>query len=245
MPGRSRPDPPLSASEVLLFPGVSRPFLIFEPRYRDMIADALEGDRIIGMVVLRPGFEKDYEGRPPTYDVGCAGRIQQYEKLPDGRYVILLQGLTRFRIASEDQRKPYRLARVQEVPELLKNEELGQLSTLRERLTQLLYVVASSRCRTAGPGSGRCRVRQRDGAQPAHVRGRAPGAARTQQRAGARPRARGAARSERRRPSAAPDLRGLEENLDSIHRFRAALDLAGLQIDSLRDSAASVLSTTA
>ena len=54
--------------------------------------------------------------------------------------MILLQGLTTFRIASEDQRKPYRLARVQEVPELLKNEELGQLSTLRERLTQLLYV---------------------------------------------------------------------------------------------------------
>ena len=126
--------------EVSLFPGVSRPFLIFEPRYRDMIADALAGDRIIGMVALRPGFEKDYDGRPPTYDVGCAGRIQQYEKLADGRYVILLQGLTRFRIASEDQRKPYRLARVEEVPELLKSEERGQLSTLRERLTQLLYV---------------------------------------------------------------------------------------------------------
>jgi len=126
--------------EVSLFPGVSRPFLIFEPRYRDMIADALAGDRIIGMVALRPGFEKDYDGRPPTYDVGCAGRIQQYEKLADGRYVILLQGLTKFRIASEDQRKPYRLARVEEVPELLKNEEQGQLSTLRERLTQLLYV---------------------------------------------------------------------------------------------------------
>ena len=60
---------------------MSRPFLIFEPRYRDMIADALEGDRIIGMVALRPGFEKDYEGRPPIYDVGCAGQIQQYEKL--------------------------------------------------------------------------------------------------------------------------------------------------------------------
>ena len=137
-PADARPLFPLP--EVSLFPGVSRPFLIFEPRYRDMIADALAGDRIIGMVALRPGFEKDYDGRPPTYDVGCAGRIQQYEKLADGRYVILLQGLTTFRIAREDQRKPYRLARVEEVPELLKNEERGQLSTLRERLTQLLYV---------------------------------------------------------------------------------------------------------
>jgi len=126
--------------EVSLFPGVSRPFIIFEPRYREMIADALEGSRIIGMVALRPGFEKDYEGRPPIYEVGCAGQIQQYEKLPDGRYLILLRGVMTFRIASEDQRKPYRIARVEAVPELLKNEELGQLSTLRERLTQLLYV---------------------------------------------------------------------------------------------------------
>lgn len=126
--------------EVSLFPGVSRPFIIFEPRYREMVADALEGDRIIGMVALRPGFEKDYEGRPPIYEIGCAGQIQQYEKLPDGRYLILLRGLTTFRITSEDQRKPYRLAHIEPVPELLTTEELGQLSALRERLTQLLYV---------------------------------------------------------------------------------------------------------
>jgi len=126
--------------EVSLFPGVSRPFIIFEPRYREMVADALAGSRIIGMVALRPGFEKDYEGRPPIYEVGCAGQIQQYEKLADGLYLILLRGVMTFRIASEDQRKPYRIAHVEQVPELLKNDELGQLSTLRERLTQLLYV---------------------------------------------------------------------------------------------------------
>jgi Lon protease-like protein len=126
--------------EVSLFPGVSRPFVIFEPRYREMIADALEGSRIIGMVALRPGFEKDYEGRPPIYDVGCAGQIQQYEKLPDGRYLILLRGVMTFRVASEDQRKSYRIAHVEAVPDVLNTEELGQLSTLRERLTQLLYV---------------------------------------------------------------------------------------------------------
>jgi Lon protease-like protein len=126
--------------EVSLFPGVSRPFIIFEPRYREMVADALERDRIIGMVALRPGFEKDYEGRPPIYEIGCAGQIQQYEKLPDGRYLILLRGLTTFRVTSEDQRKPYRLAHIEAVAESLKTEELGQLSTLRERLTQLLYV---------------------------------------------------------------------------------------------------------
>src|SRR5262245_14474012 len=90
--------------ETTLFPGVSRPLLIYEPRYREMIADALKGDRIIGMVRLRPGFEKDYEGRPPIHAVGCAGRIEKYEKLEDGRYVILLNGLTPFRVLSENQR---------------------------------------------------------------------------------------------------------------------------------------------
>jgi Lon protease-like protein len=127
--------------EVSLFPGVQRPFLIFEPRYREMIADALKGDRVIGMVMLQPGYEKDYEGRPPIRDIGCAGTIEKYEQLPDGRYIILLRGLSTFRIVSEDQRKPYRLARVQALPELLKDEDLGPLSTVRERLAQLLVTV--------------------------------------------------------------------------------------------------------
>jgi len=138
--------------EVVLFPGVPRPLLIYEPRYREMVADALKGDRVIGMVLLRPGYEKDYEGRPPIYGVGCAGVIQEYEQLPDGRYAILLRGLTTFRIVSEDQRKPYRLARVEALPEVLKDEELGALSALRERLTQLLYMVLPLDVEPPDPG---------------------------------------------------------------------------------------------
>jgi len=127
--------------ETSLFPGVSRPFLIFEPRYREMIADALKGDKIIGVIRLRPGFEKDYEGRPPVYTIGCAGTIEKFEQLPDGRYVILLSGLTTFRVVSEDQRKPYRLARIEAIPELLKDEDRVALSTLRNRIEKLLYTV--------------------------------------------------------------------------------------------------------
>jgi Lon protease-like protein len=124
--------------ETMLFPGASRPLLIFEPRYRAMIADALKGDRIVGMVRLRPGFEKDYEGRPPIYALGCAGRIEKYEELPDGRYVILLHGLTTFRVLSENQRKPYRLGRVEAVPDQLQEQERLTLSSLRNRLASLL-----------------------------------------------------------------------------------------------------------
>ena len=127
--------------ETTLFPGVSRPLLIYEPRYRTMIADALKGNRIIGMVRLKPGFEKDYEGRPPIYAVGCAGRIEESEQLPDGRYVILLHGLTAFRVIGENQQKPYRLGRVEAVPDRLAEEERLPLSFLRDRLLSLLVMV--------------------------------------------------------------------------------------------------------
>jgi Lon protease-like protein len=127
--------------EVVLFPGVRRPLVIYEPRYREMLADALKGDRIIGTVLLRPGFEANYEGRPPIYAIGCAGVIEDYQELPDGRYAILLRGLTTFRVVSEDQQKPYRLARVEAIPELLPDNEREPLSTLRERLAELLIAV--------------------------------------------------------------------------------------------------------
>jgi uncharacterized protein len=127
--------------EVVLFPEVSRPLLIFEPRYREMVADALKGDKIIGMVRLQPGYEKDYEGRPPIDRIGCAGVIADYEQFPDGRYAILLRGVTTFRIVSEDQRKPYRLARVDAIEQILRDEERTTLSTVRERITQRLYAV--------------------------------------------------------------------------------------------------------
>src|SRR5262249_3080245 len=101
--------------DATLFPKAANPFHIFEPRYRTMVADALKGDRIIGMVTLKPGYEADYEGRPPVYEVGCAGVIEDFEELPDGRFNVLLRGLTKFRIVSEDQSRPYRLARVETI----------------------------------------------------------------------------------------------------------------------------------
>ena len=97
---------------VVLFPRVSVPLHVFEPRYRQLLADALAGDRVIGMVLMRPGWESDYYGRPAIYPLGCAGEVQQAQELPDGRSNILLQGLTRFRILAEEDGAPYRLATV-------------------------------------------------------------------------------------------------------------------------------------
>lgn len=124
--------------ETVLFPSVSLPLHIFEPRYRAMVADALKGDRIIGMVLLQPGFEANYEGRPPVYPIGSAGVITQVEQLPDGRYNIVLQGLVKFRVTGEDQSRLYRLAHVNAIPEVPSEAEKATLQKQRLRLPALL-----------------------------------------------------------------------------------------------------------
>jgi Lon protease-like protein len=102
---------------VVLFPGVFLPLHIFEPRYREMVADALASDRMIGMVLLRPGWQQQYEGRPPVYPIGCSGVITHVETLPDGRYNIVLRGVERFRILEEDDDRSYRRAVVEAAPD--------------------------------------------------------------------------------------------------------------------------------
>jgi hypothetical protein len=130
--------------DATLFPNASYPLHIFEPRYRAMIADALKGNRIIGMVTLQPGHEAEYEGRPPIFAIGCAGLITEYEQLPDGRYNIVLGGLVKFRILSEDNSKPYRLAAVQAIPEPLDEKKAAALTKERQRLDQLIEALSDT-----------------------------------------------------------------------------------------------------
>jgi Lon protease-like protein len=123
---------------VVLFPNVFLPLHIFEDRYRDMVSDALDEDRIIGMVLLRPGWEGQYEGRPPVYPVGCAGLITHAERLSDGRFNIVLQGLEKFRIQDEDDSRPYRLARVDSIEESRGDGDKNEMRMARRRLEALL-----------------------------------------------------------------------------------------------------------
>lgn len=103
---------------VVHFPNVVLPLHVFEPRYRALVGDVLEGDRLIGMVLLRPGFEADYEGCPPIHEVACLGKIVEDQRLPDGRYNIMLLGAARARIVREVSRSPYRVAEVEIVEEI-------------------------------------------------------------------------------------------------------------------------------
>lgn len=124
---------------VVLFPSVFLPLHIFEPRYREMVADAIAGDRMIGMVLLRPRWENDYEGRPPVYPIGCSGLITHVERLADGRYNIVLRGLERFRILQEDRERSYRRAVVELLTEAgLKAEDRAQIRSYRARLEAML-----------------------------------------------------------------------------------------------------------
>lgn len=86
----------------MLLPGGHLPLNIFEPRYLNMVEDALKGSRLIGMI--QPVAERDEHLLPDgitLYEVGCAGRIVQFAESEDGRYLIVLDGVIRFRVVEE------------------------------------------------------------------------------------------------------------------------------------------------
>jgi uncharacterized protein len=130
---------------VVLFPNVFQPLHIFESRYRAMVKDSLASDRIIGMVLLQPGFEANYEGRPRVYPIGCAGVITHSEALPDGRFNIVLRGLEKFRMTGEDESRPYRLAHIDAVPEVATETDCATIKQYRERLEALLAAATEHR----------------------------------------------------------------------------------------------------
>jgi uncharacterized protein len=99
---------------LVFFPQTRLPLHVFEPRYRQLIADVMAADQRFGIVLLRPGFEAGYFGAPAVYACGTVAHIEQSVTLDDGRYNILVHGETRFRIIDEVSRDPYRVARVVE-----------------------------------------------------------------------------------------------------------------------------------
>ncbi len=99
---------------LVLFPHVVQPLHIFEPRYRALMEASLATDRLITMALLKPGWEPHYEERPPLYDMVCVGKITAHHRLPDGRYNLLLAGVSRARIVRElPAERLFREARVE------------------------------------------------------------------------------------------------------------------------------------
>jgi uncharacterized protein len=88
---------------LVLFPHVMQPLHIFELRYRDLLEDALAGDRLIATVLLAPGWEKTYQGTPAICATACLGRIATHVRLADGTHNVLLLGLQRAKLVREVQ----------------------------------------------------------------------------------------------------------------------------------------------
>jgi Lon protease-like protein len=118
-----------------LFPHCIAPLHVFEPRYRALTADALAGERRIGMATVLPSALGDMAGDPPLFAIGCAGFVAEHERLADGRYLLVLHAVARFRIVSEPPRPAERAYRVAQV-ELL-GEPAGDASRAAAHRAQL------------------------------------------------------------------------------------------------------------
>jgi uncharacterized protein len=130
------PIPLFPLPDVVLFPHMPLPLHIFEPRYRKMTADAMASHQMIGMVLLKPGWEQDYYGRPPVYPVGCAGIVEECRPLEDGRFNIRLKGVSRFRIVAEQDGEPYRRATVESL-----KDEVGDAAALETGRRKVLAAI--------------------------------------------------------------------------------------------------------
>lgn len=123
---------------IVLFPEAVQGLHIFEPRYRQMSADAINDDQLIALVLLHPDWEEEYDHEPEIEKVACLGRITHAEKLLDGRYNLRLRGLSRIRIVEELRTdKLYRMARVELMPDVVP-DDISRLMGLRRRLCEVI-----------------------------------------------------------------------------------------------------------
>lgn len=135
-----KPMPLFPLDSVSLLPQQVLPLHIFEPRYRQMMEHALDGAGQFAMAVFRGrAWKQEYHGRPPLMPAVCVGQIAQHEKLADGRFNLLLQGVCRARIASElapDESRLYRAATLEPVDATVHEDD--ELAEAREYLEEAL-----------------------------------------------------------------------------------------------------------
>jgi uncharacterized protein len=124
-----QPVPVFPLPGVVLFPGVRLPVHIFELRYRTMVREALSAERVIALALLRPGWERDYQGSPEFHPLGCLARIDDVSWLPNDCYDLSLVGVARARLGLMVREFPYRAVRAEVLPQdpLSEDDPLVQL----------------------------------------------------------------------------------------------------------------------
>ena len=116
-----------------LFPGAILPLNIFEPRYRQMIEDRLDGPGRMVLGTIKEGHEEEMPGSPPFHEIAGFGEIGRHDRQPDGRYHIMLIGLGRVRIEEVESDRMYRKVQAQALFEV--NEHPDDELELRTRMT--------------------------------------------------------------------------------------------------------------
>ena len=124
----------------LLLPFSHRPLNIFEPRYIDMVDAALRGDRLIGLIQPEDTSEESPKGRSQLQSIGCLGRLTHFEESGEGRYFIILEGITRFKILHElTVMTPYRQCVIDATGFAADFErEYGEAAVDRERFVKMM-----------------------------------------------------------------------------------------------------------
>jgi ATP-dependent Lon protease len=117
---------------LVMFPHVVQPLHVFESRFIELLEDALSGDQLIGMSLLLPGWEEEYEGRPPIDPTICLGRVMSHTRTDNGKYNILLAGLSRARVIRElPPTRSYRQAQVELVADQISSSGIAEQHVLR------------------------------------------------------------------------------------------------------------------
>ena len=120
---------------LVMFPHAVQPLHIFEPRYRELLEEALATDQLIAMALLQPGWEADYNGRPQVFPTACIGRVASHARLDDGKYNILLMGLRRATVIEEfPPERAFREAEVVVVEDLYPKSGTNQRAALQREL---------------------------------------------------------------------------------------------------------------
>lgn len=130
---------------LVLFPHVMQPLHIFEPRYRAMVEEAITSDQLIALASLAPGWEGDYEGRPPLLPTACLGRIASYQRVKGDCFNLLLLGLKRVEIERElPPSKLFREARVAVREDVYRQAHAAQRHQLQKALIAAFKLIAPS-----------------------------------------------------------------------------------------------------
>ena len=123
-------------ANLVFFPEVVQGLHIFEPRYRQMVSDAVAGDQLIALVLVKEGPDQAFLDQPEIETVACLGRVTQYERLPGDKFNLRLKGLSRLQISEEvPTDKLYRMARAELTPDVIP-ADLQLLGDLRRRLSE-------------------------------------------------------------------------------------------------------------